>query len=572
MLTSIRISNFKKFHDTDVIPLDKSVVFIGPNNSGKTTALQALSLWYLGVNKWLEKRGEKSVAKKNTGVAINRKDIYSIPTPNAKYLWNNLTTKTKKSEKVLIQVIVEGINEGIEWKCALAFDYFGEEVLYCRPITSLGDNIILSQPELLKKTKVAFLPPMSGLVPQEAKLLPSAVNARIGEGRTAEVLRNLCFFILHPETENQINGKTPQQNWKLFIESIKELFGVTVTEPQLNDRGEIEQTYIDVEGNELDLSSSGRGLQQVMLLLAYMLSNPHSILLLDEPDAHLEILRQRVVYNTISNWATQNGSQIIAASHSEVVLQEAANKDTVIAFVGNPHKINDKGSQVMKSLTTIGFENYYLAELRKWVLYVEGSTDLAILKSFAKILGHQVEDSLGNAFVHYVSTNTPPVARAHFHGLKDAVPQLRGIVIFDRIEAPLDLKENGLEEKMWQRREIENYVFKPEVLIRYAIGTFSNDLFGAAESEKRKAAMEKSIRLIVPQIALTNPDDQYWSNDKASEQLERIFREYFKEIHAYNVMAKNRFFELADLMTKEEIPQEIIDMLELIYKIAKSVE
>jgi hypothetical protein len=71
---------------------------------------------------------------------------------------------------------------------------------------------------------------------------------------------------------------------------------------------------------------------------------------------------------------------------------------------------------------------------------------------------------------------------------------------------------------------------------------------------------------------LSNPDDQYWSNDKASEQLERIFREYFKEIRAYNVMAKNRFFELADLMTKEEIPQEIIEMLDLIYKIAKSVE
>jgi AAA15 family ATPase/GTPase len=572
MLTSIRISNFKKFTDTDIIPLDKSVVFIGPNNSGKTTALQALSLWYLGVNKWLEKRGEKSVAKKNTGVAINRKDIYSIPTPNAKYLWNNLATKTKKSEKILIQVFVEGISEGIEWKCGLAFDYFGEEVLYCRPITTLQDNIILTQPELLRKTKVAFLPPMSGLVPQEAKLLSSAVNARIGEGRTAEVLRNLCYFILHPEVETQINGKLPQENWKLFTDSIKELFGIEVKDPQLNDRGEIEQTYIDLDKNELDLSSSGRGLQQVMLLLAYMLANPRSILLLDEPDAHLEILRQRVIYNTISNWATQNGSQIIAASHSEVVLQEAANKDTVIAFVGKPHKINDKGSQVMKSLTTIGFENYYLAELRKWVLYVEGSTDLSILRSFAKILNHPVEDDLADAFVHYVATNLPNRAREHFHGLRDAVPKLKGIAIFDRIDTVLDQNEKGLVERMWQRREIENYVFKSEVLIRFAIGTFSNDLFGVAESETRKKAMQKSIRLIVPQIALDDLNDQYWTNDKASEQLERIFREYFKEIDAYNVMGKNRFFELADMMTKDEIPDEIHTMLDLIYKVSSSIK
>ena len=46
----------------------------------------------------------------------------------------------------------------------------------------------------------------------------------------------------------------------------------------------------------LDLSSAGRGLQQTLLLLAYMYSNPGAVLLLDEPDAHLEILRQRQIY------------------------------------------------------------------------------------------------------------------------------------------------------------------------------------------------------------------------------------------------------------------------------------
>lgn len=571
MLTSLQISNFKKFTDTIIIPLDKSVVFIGPNNSGKTTALQGLALWYLGVNKWLEKRGEKSVAKKNTGVAINRKDINAIPTPNAKYLWNNLNTKTKKNEKIFIHIIVKGITDGTQWTCGLAFDYFGEEVLYCRPIKELNENIILKSPELLKKTKVAFLPPMSGLVAQEAKLLSSAVNTRIGEGRTAEVLRNLCFFILHPESENQKNGKTPEQNWSLFTQIIHELFGIKINEPQLNERGEIEQTYVDASKNELDLSSSGRGLQQVMLLLAYMLTNPHSILLLDEPDAHLEILRQRVIYNTITDWSLHNGSQIIAASHSEIILQEAANKDTVIAFVGKPHQINDKGSQVMKSLTTIGFENYYLAELRKWILYLEGSTDLSILKSFARQIKHPAEDFLNNAFVHYVATNLPNEAREHFHGLKEAVPSLKGIALFDRIDKQIDEKEKDLREVMWQRREIENYLFIPEVLEKYATGTFSNDLFGVAESEKRKRAMNSAINSIIPQIAIGNKDDEFWINTKASEQLERIFKEYFKETGAYNVMGKNRFFELADLMKDADIDEEVITKLDLIHTVASSV-
>ena len=37
-------------------------------------------------------------------------------------------------------------------------------------------------------------------------------------------------------------------------------------------------------GVSLDLSSSGRGLQQTLLILAYMYANPGAVLLLDEPD------------------------------------------------------------------------------------------------------------------------------------------------------------------------------------------------------------------------------------------------------------------------------------------------
>ena len=48
MLTRMRVRNFKKLSDVE-IELGRSVVFIGPNNSGKTAALQALALWDVGV-------------------------------------------------------------------------------------------------------------------------------------------------------------------------------------------------------------------------------------------------------------------------------------------------------------------------------------------------------------------------------------------------------------------------------------------------------------------------------------------------------------------------------------------
>src|SRR5260370_5080761 len=158
-----------------------------------------------------------------------------------------------------------------------------------------------------------------------------------------------------------------------------------------------------------------------------MYANPDAVLLLDEPDAHLEILRQRQIYQLLTDVARSNGNQVIAASHSEVLLNEAAGRDLVIAFIGKPHPIIDRGSQLMKALEGIGFEQYYQAERTGWVLYLEGSTDLAILRSFAERLNHKnAMKWLDRPFVHYVG-NQPQEVSKHFHGLREATRHLKGV-------------------------------------------------------------------------------------------------------------------------------------------------
>ncbi len=112
-------------------------------------------------------------------------------------------------------------------------------------------------------------------------------------------------------------------------------------------------------GIELDLVSSGRGLQQTLLLLAHLYTHPRTVLLLDEPDAHLEILRQRQIYQILTQTAESQDCQVIAASHSEVLLNEATDRDIVVAFVGKPHRIDDRRSRVLKSLRSIGFDQRY---------------------------------------------------------------------------------------------------------------------------------------------------------------------------------------------------------------------
>ena len=92
MLTNLTVRNFKSFGEVD-IELGDPVVFIGPNNSGKTSALQALALWEVGLRHWNEKRKGKTAPEKRPGVTINRRDLVSIPIPDANLLWRDLRVR-----------------------------------------------------------------------------------------------------------------------------------------------------------------------------------------------------------------------------------------------------------------------------------------------------------------------------------------------------------------------------------------------------------------------------------------------------------------------------------------------
>lgn len=84
------IRNFKRFGEVE-IELGNPVIFIGPNNSGKTTALQALALWDAGLRQWLGRRRGANT-RKTTGGDAHRRDLTALPAPAAN-LWRNLRTR-----------------------------------------------------------------------------------------------------------------------------------------------------------------------------------------------------------------------------------------------------------------------------------------------------------------------------------------------------------------------------------------------------------------------------------------------------------------------------------------------
>ncbi len=562
MLTKLICRNFKNFGEVE-IELGNPVVFIGPNNSGKTTALQALALWEIGLKRWNENRKGKTNPEKRPGVVINRRDLISVPVPSARLLWRNL--QVRDPQNVRIDIIVEGMTTDKEWKCGFEFDYANQEAFYCRPLRTAEEGGKVSArmpvPDEAGDLSVAFLPPMSGLASNETRLDLGAINVRIGEGRTAEVLRNLCYQV----SEND-------QGWRTLCEKIHSLFGVSLEAPRyIPERGEIEMSYHDESGILLDISSSGRGLQQTLLLLAYIAAHPGSVLLLDEPDVHLEILRQRQIYQVLTELAREHDSQIVAASHSEVILNEAADRDVVIAFLGTPHRVNDHVGELLKSLRDFGFEQYYQAQQRGWVLYLEGSTDLAILQAFAEKLGHPVRDKLEAPYVYYIS-NQPNIARRHFHALREAKPDLVGFCLLDRIDNEDELQSRlGFRGHTWYRREIENYiVLSKEVLIDWANGAATEYAGGSLFSQVWRDTMVETIAEI-EEARATLRQESPWSPDiKVTDDfLDGLFETFFEKLEMTNLMRKTNYHTLVQYLPAERIDPEVTEVLNSILEIAQ---
>lgn len=568
MITHFKITNFKRLGSVE-LELGSAAVFIGPNNSGKTTALQALALWDVGWRRWAEKR-DKSAPAERKGVTINRRDLYAIPVPNAKLLWSGLRTHAQdkaadKTGKVYITLEAQGVDDDKPWSCALEFYFANEESFYCR--LKHGDNGQI--PEGARKHSVVFLPPMSGLAAREHRKEPGEINVLIGEGQTAQVLRNLCW---------QLFSREDRSAWATLVDQMDALFHIRLQDPvYVRERAELTLTYKDQQRErvELDLSSSGRGCQQVLMLLSFMLANPGSVLLLDEPDAHLEILRQRDVYNLLTDIASRSGSQIVMASHSEVVLQEAAERDVVVAFVGKPHRIDTRArSQVKKALESIRIADYYLAEQKGWMLYLEGSTDLAILRRLASRLNHPAKAFLeGSVPVNYLGSNQPQEARHHFQGLREAKPDLVGIAVFDRLERELHTG-SSLTERMWQRREIENYLVSPESLTGFVnLGLSEHDLVDQAERHNRTEIMLACIAEMVAALKVARRPDPWGRDIKVTDEfLDPLFENFYQRLGTPQQTYKRDYHALADAMPVEQIDPEVILMLDTIAEVAQNAK
>lgn len=549
LLHYLEIENFKRFGDKQRIELDHPAVLIGPNNCGKTSAIQALALWSQAVRTWYNVRKDSS-AKERTATALNRLNIVAVPVQRTRFFWHN--THVRTGNKDISLVITVGVEfEGKVVAVPMRFRNQGDELVYCSPEPAVAGDL-----ELMRHTaalRVELLYPMSGLETEEPLLQPGRIDVLLGQGQTAQVLRNLCLMVY----------RNSREDWQRVAALMQRLFNVALSDPQETTRGSVELQYRQPGVKEaLDVSSSGRGFQQMLLIFAYLYSHKGSVLLVDEPDAHLEILRQKQVYVLLRDIASENDSQVVMVTHSEVILDEALDNNLTLLLDGRADDLARK-QDIRNSLKHFGAEHYVKARERGYVLYVEGGTDVDMLRVLAERLGHPAAlrwDERINSF--YVQNNYPDQSldaelerveggfgvtpQQHFNGLRNLLPDLQGLAILDNDGRNRQSKLDGpLKIAYWRRYEAENYFITPDLLRRYAASQYPvDDLF----AQQTRTAIDEVIDALVLEQVFEGAQADFEAWLQASPELSRVLWEAKTERRKLSTFAEEFFRRLAERM------------------------
>ena len=216
------------------------------------------------------------------------------------------------------------------------------------------------------------------------------------------------------------------------------------------------------------------------MLLAFLNIRHRAVVLLDEPNAHLHMILQDAIYHELRSAAARHGSQLIVATHSEVVINSVEPRELVVTL-SQPRLVadNDERSRLISSLRVLSNADVTQILAVRGILYVEDHTDINILRAWAETLQHRASGLLTTELMwkptaFQVQQGRPGrgiTAREHFAALqlvRDDLPGLE-LVDGDAHEAVGDtpITGNGLQRVRWRRYEIESYLLHPEALARF---------------------------------------------------------------------------------------------------------
>ena len=543
MIHTVRIRGFKRFDDVN-FKLPGHVVLAGPNNAGKTTILQAIASWSFALRQWRE-LNDFNPRQGYPYAPIARHAFTAVPLRSFDLMW----TDRQWQENIEIE-----IRHNAGWSVTMEFLANSTEQIYVRPANT--------PPDVLRELKLrtVFIPPMTGLGVDEPLYQRPKIEQLLGLGRPGEVLRNLLA-----------EASDDEAAWDALQVSIRKLFDYELLPPDTSGAHILSEYTAAQAELPLDIASAGSGFQQVLMLLALLNTRHGTVLLLDEPDAHLHVILQDAIYHELRSVAALHRSQLVIATHSEVIINSVEPRELCVTL-NEPRMVADsvERSRLISSLRVLSNSDVMQALGVRGVLYVEDYTDINILRAWAGTLEHRATDLLATELmwkpvvfqVHEGGLGSRGLkAREHFEALQLVRDNFPGLELRDGDAQPVipdtEITGVGLQRVRWRRYEIESYLVHPDSLAR-----FVEFQVGRAAAQLHIEDMLCHMNREFPPGVIEDPlgDHEYLNVTKART---RLIPPILDAAGVHN-LPYTRYHEIAELMLREEIHPEVLEKLDAI--------
>ena len=328
----LKIKDFKSISDLEV-HLDKQFsILTGVNNSGKTTILEALSLWVECFEKLLN-TAQRSVAGKFAkgdhilGPSYNKyfnfDEINSVRCPDFEDLFRDRNVK----RPVLIEATVVHEEKGL----AQTIGFSISNSTNTRYIISLLDeksfdyrlfNSIFSH---LENGGVSsyFASPVACIEQREEFVTEPVLADAIRQRHSYRYIRNRIYKLYHSSLFKQF-----QDDLSFVLYGTSSVARIVLrSQSDINKDRRVVITYnVGRDMVEKDLALLGSGTLQVIeiLLDLYHQSDVRrdlNLILLDEPDSHIHRDIQERLIKTLSRMGTNN--QVVITTHNESLIRSA---------------------------------------------------------------------------------------------------------------------------------------------------------------------------------------------------------------------------------------------------------
>lgn len=428
-IKKIKIERFKNIKDVSV-DIKTINLLIGGNNSGKSSFLQAL---HFGIS--CGQSLEKYISDKKTSTTLNYDELFYRPINNIKNLghYGNLgrkrDDKNNKEDKHIKITYFNQLDKEV------SIDIETGRARGPSLGVSINDRNDFTETLFnLKNNYSYYVTGVAGILGSESLLSPALIKEAAVKGSSNSVFRNIIYLL----SKNSYK-------YKLFTLYLNRIFPNITLKIIFN---EIEDKEILIEASNngetyYSIDSFGTSLLQIIQIFSYIfLFNP-SIIILDEPDAHLHPDNQIKIIKNLYEISKIFNIQLIISTHSKHILDYMLPSSNIIWINnGEIQKYISEDSQYLSLLSDIGALSD-IKNLNNWdVLILTEDSDIKMLEVILESSGF---DMLKTGIWSYKTCSQLKNIKIVSEFMKSNFPQLKLIVHRDRDFAKQDFLDSLIE-------------------------------------------------------------------------------------------------------------------------------